>query len=222
MNSPFLKKFHSNCFHIGDRGIALIIAVLCLAAISALAMAGLSSSGVEMAAARASAHSLARANCMDQVARYVMEQLDARTIMKVSDRVYSDDSSEPCNTMGVAWVNFDASLPNDDMNCISPFTRPPCVGADAIYTYPPGTPPDPDIECRTTRAIAMAAHTPFTPLGSIVGQQAGTDPQTDKRYFGVRIVVADLPVCSSRYLNHYIDISEVEAVIAGKGRGNVR
>ncbi len=208
----------------GERGVALIIAVLCLAAISALTLSTLSSSGVDMAAARASAGALGRTNCLDQIARYAMEQLRRQDVLGVADAV----NNRTCNSAGLAWVNFDVAMPDggDGISCIGPTTRSPCPlppppPGDTrpwpfTMSYPPSTPPDPHIECRTTRAIVTVAPTPFTPGGSLVGQQVGEGNATRERRVPVRLLVATLPKCATRYANDYLDVAEVETILTGE------
>lgn len=183
-----------------ERGIALIIAIFMLVGLTGLAMATIQSSGIGYTEARAVAGTLGRASCQDQVARYIIEQLDREQLIPVKNAV----DAGTCNSAAVAWVNFSGGIPDGDdgTKCITP--TPSCnpdIGFQSTtYAYNP---------CPNTRAIALVAPTPYTPGGEVVGKQAGDGKETGERVIPVRVVVSDLQRCDQRSLNTYLDIAYV-------------
>lgn len=193
-----------------ERGIALIIAVFMLVGLTGLAMATIQSSGIGFSEARAVAGTLGRSSCQDQVARYVIEQLERENLEVVAERI----NAGTCNSAAVAWVNFGSGIPDgpDGETCLTP--TPSCnpdIGiASTQYQYLP---------CPDTRAIALVAPTPYTPGGDIVGESAGASSGGDEIRTPVRVVVADLQSCDPRSLNSYLDIAYVFSRHAGEGAG---
>ncbi len=189
-------------------GIALIIVMLMLVALTGLGMTTLGTTGMDMVASRGFAGQVGRGFCSDQVARFAMEQIVRNDVIETSERI----NDGTCNSAAVAWVNMDG-IPAGNSVCINPLTRPWCgqAGVPLNLTYP---------ACPDTRAIVAVAPTPYTPGGSIVGNQAGRTNASRDRRFAVRIFTSKLPECSNAYLNSYLDVSEIESYTVG-GAGDV-
>ena len=183
-----------------QRGIALIIAVFMLVGLTGLAMATIQSSGIGYTEARAVAGTLGRSSCQDQVARYIIEQLDRDQLDKVSRLI----NAGTCTSAAVGWVNFAGGIPNGDDGtaCLAP--TPSCnpdIGIQSTqYTYDP---------CPDTRAIALVAPTPYTPGGEVVGQSVGDGKNRNSNRIPVRIVVSDLPKCDAGALDSYLDVAYI-------------
>lgn len=192
-----------------ERGIALIIAIFMLVGLTGLAMATIQSSGIGYSEARALAGTLGRSSCQDQVARYLLEQLDRDDLIPVLDGV----NQGTCNSSAVGWVNFRGGIPNgpDGTMCLAP--TPSCnpdIGFQSTtFEY---------LECPNTRAIALVAPTPYTPGGEVVGEAIGDNQGSSSRRIPVRIVVADLQTCDQRSLNSYLDVAYVMSfTVSGAG-----
>jgi len=204
-----LEKFKSRRAAGPQRGVALIIVMLMLVALTGLGMTTLQTTGVDMAAARGFAGHLGRSFCQDEVARFIMEQIRRNDVIEVSTQI----NNGSCNSAAVAWVNMDSGVPAGNQACVTPLSRAWCGkgAAPLSLTFP---------QCPDTRAIAAVAPTPYTPGGSIVGNQAGQTNASRDRRFGIRIFTSTLPECSDEYLSSYLDVGEVESYIIG-GAGDV-
>lgn len=209
----------------GQRGLALIIAILMLVGLTGLALSTMTSSGIDYIAARANAGTLGRISCIDQVARFAFEQIYADEIEAAIDGI----NNGTCQSAGVAWVNFTAPngpIPagDDGTNCILPV--PSCGPKNVQLTQLQYGGPAEGYEekcdgCGCTRAIAVVAPTPYNPGGNLVGESVGQSNKSSDRRVGIRIVVADMPKCEMRYLNHYIDVAAIESFSVGAGAGDV-
>ena len=193
-----------------ERGIALIIAVFMLVGLTGLAMATIQSSGMGIAEARAVAGTLGRSSCQDQVARYLLEQLDREDLIPVLDAV----NQGTCTSSAVGWVNYgSAGIPPgpDGTTCLAPTPscNPDIAFESTTLTYD---------ACPQTRAIALVAPTPYTPGGEVVGDAIGDNQGSSSRRIPVRIMVADLETCDQRSLNSYLDVAYVMSfTVSGTG-----
>lgn len=184
----------------GERGIALITAVLLLVVMTGLAAASLTASGVDLAASRANLGSFSRTYCQEEVGRFIIEQLPRENVIGVWDGI----NYGTCASAGIATVNMDSL--GGGCNTASMILQ--CVpnSPQTNLKYP---------NCPNTRAVATVAPTPYNPGGSLVGEDVGKSNDSRRRMIAVRVFTAEIPECEPRYLANFLDIAAMDSYFVG-------